>query len=378
MRREPDPGSARRQPPVRRERNEPVAVRAGDGACPEIVRRYGVLLRFCRKPRRQQVFPDLDETIRQTLEFLLEIVPVVARPLGGGAHDERRNRIEVVGKGFKTEPGRLERNASATRRRVEDDKLGESSVESFRQPVAGIVIGYVAECVRVAVRLTFKPLALPPGSVDSASRSHRIAVDSEHMQEPIPIHARRQQGRQHRRPRRHKRTPRPPDVQPVRRRERRHRRALARALDADLRDRQPPLDQPDVSHPAGPTARLRDVIHARRQQGRQHRRPRTPQADAAPTRFGAGNRLLSTRRHRLAFPSVSPDPARYPGRLPRPICHTTLSSLLRPDPCPTLIKGRFRPWPLPVPRSVRAPIRARRDELGSTASVQRNRRQQHG
>ena len=175
-------------------------------------------------------------------------MPVVARPLSGGAHDERRDRIEVVGKGFKTEPGRLERDASATRSRIEDDKLGESSVESFRQPVAGIVIGHVAECARVAVRLTFKPLALPPGSVDSASRGHRIAVNAEHVQEPIPVRVRWQQGGQYGGPRRHQRTPRPPDVQPVRRGERRHRRPLARALNAERRDRQPALDQPGVGH----------------------------------------------------------------------------------------------------------------------------------
>ena len=282
---QPDTSAVRRQPPVRRQRYEPVAVRAGHGPRPQVVRRYGVLLRLRRKPRRQQIFPDLDETGCQTLELLLEVVPVVARPLGRGAHDERRDRIEVVGKGSETEPGRLEGDAPAARRRVEDDKFGELPTERFRQPVPGLVIGHMAERARVAVRLTLESLALPPGSVDPTSRSHRIAVDPEHVQEPAPVRVRRQQGGQHRRPRRHQRTPRPPDVEAVRRGKRRHRRPLARALDADLRDRQPPLDQPDVAHALRPPAR-RPWVHARPSWERG--RPARKRTKAGPQPVDAG------------------------------------------------------------------------------------------
>ncbi len=86
---------------------------------------------------------------------------------------------------------------------------------------------------------------VPDSSVHVRPSRNRISMNPQHPHEPLPIRIGRQQGGQNRGAGSDLRVARPPDVQAVRRREGRHGGALARALQADLGDGQPGLDQAD-------------------------------------------------------------------------------------------------------------------------------------
>ena len=246
---QPDAGPTRRKPPIRRQRNQPIAIRTRDSARPEITIGARVAFRFFGKHAGETFANCRCQPASQLLHFCLDFDSVLRGPLQRRALDESRNRIQIVGTGFKAETHGLEGNAAPAGCRIEDrDVLRKNA----RQPVPVVLRRCVAESAGIAVSRRPEPLACPGGNGNSLLRRHRIPMNPEHVQEPAAIRVRRQQGRQHRRPRRHERPPRPPDMQAVRHRKRRHRRPLARAFDADLRNRQPALDQPRVSHFARP------------------------------------------------------------------------------------------------------------------------------
>ncbi|CAN5551631.1 hypothetical protein BH09GEM1_BH09GEM1_09820 [soil metagenome] len=68
-------------------------------------------------------------------------------------------------------------------------------------------------------------------------------MDPEHSEEHASVRIFRQQRRENRRTRSNERTSCPPHMKSIRRRKRRHRRPLTQALNADLRNRQPSLNQ---------------------------------------------------------------------------------------------------------------------------------------
>ena len=289
---QPDAGSIRRQPPVRRQRNQTLAIRTRDSARPEIIRGYGVRLGFRREIRRQAFLSHVDEPPGQMRVFGFERAAVSGRPFHGCAHNQRRHRIEVVRKGFETEPRCFERNTPSPGGRIENLEIGQRFVRRGREPSPVIPVGNVAERPRIAVSLALEAFPPTTRSVDSPPRRHWIPVNPEHVQKPLPVRVRRQQRGQHRRPRRHQRPPRPPDVQPVRRRKRRHRRPLPHALDPQRRNRQPPLDQAGIGHPTVPapppsrrTKRQFPLLSASpAPSGRPGRPPRLPAPPAARAR----------------------------------------------------------------------------------------------
>ena len=249
VRQQPHTGPVRRQPPVRRQRRQTVAVRAGNRARPEVVGGKSVRLRLRRKVRRETFLPRLNEALGQPDERWFERRAVQRRPRNRGAHDQRGDGIQVVGHGADAEPHGLEGNAPSAGRRIEHrDGRRRRMRQRTPQPPLVFPSGNMAERSRIAVRLSLEAFSTTPGRVNPAPRSHRIPMNPEHVQEPLPIRVLRQQRRQHRRPRRHQRPARPPDVEVVRRRQRGHGPPLPHALLAECRNRQPAFDQASVGH----------------------------------------------------------------------------------------------------------------------------------
>ena len=83
---------------------------------------------------------------------------------------------------------------------------------------------------------------------NSHLRGHRIAVNSQIMQKPVAIRRGVQEATQNRGPTCDERAPREPNVHSVWCGVGSHRRSLTNALDADLRDGEPVLNQPSSIH----------------------------------------------------------------------------------------------------------------------------------
>ena len=242
---QPDPGSVRRQPPVRRQRHEAVAVRAGDRARPEVAVRPSVVLRLLWKNAGKTLPGFGYELPAEFFNRFLKVRAVRGRPGDRRTLDQGGDRIQIVGVCRKAKTDSLERNAAAARCRIEN---GQISSGVLREPVFLRPGRRVAERagVSVSVGAEANPRSIRGGNAPLGR--HRIPVDPDDVQELLPVRVRRQQRRQDGRPRRHQRPARPPDVEAVRCRKRRHRRPLARALDAERRNRQPAFDQADVRH----------------------------------------------------------------------------------------------------------------------------------
>ena len=247
MRRQPDAGAAGCKPPVWRERNEPVAVRTGDGPRPQITDDLNAI-GFRRKHTLVLRLRPADELTAQRLERVKRGGPVSERPIDGGHENQRGDGVEVVRQGGSPQPLRFHGNAAAAGGRVEYRNGGQRPPRCARQPVLVFITWRICEGTSVAIRV--RPQILPRAlrRIDPASGRHRIAVNAEHVQKPAPVRVRRQEGGQHGGPRRHQRAPRPPDVQVVNRWQRGHRPPLADTLLTKCRNRKPPLDQPDIGH----------------------------------------------------------------------------------------------------------------------------------
>ena len=196
----------------------------------------------------------------------------------------------------------LHRDAAAPSGRVQDSRSLRSAPGNPFNPLAISLAWPVRECPFVTVRIRAQILPASLGSVELASRSHRIPVNPEHVQEPLPVGVGRQQRRQHRRAGGHERPPRPPDMKTIRRRKRGHRRSLARALDAERRDRQPAFDQAGVGHRSCSRSTRRRVseLCEAPQSGRQERFVSPTVACRVITRsFVAGSSAVATSLRRL-------------------------------------------------------------------------------
>ena len=77
-------------------------------------------------------------------------------------------------------------------------------------------------------------------------------MNSQYVQELLPVGVRGKQGGKHRCPRRNQWSAGPPDVKVVRRRKRRHGTSLSDAFFSEFRDRQPAFDKARVRHPVPP------------------------------------------------------------------------------------------------------------------------------
>jgi hypothetical protein len=95
---------------------------------------------------------------------------------------------------------------------------------------------------RISVRVRAQSLALRCGRRDSNLGCHRVAMNSEIVQELGAVRVGLEQTAQNSRAARDERTSREPHVHPIRRWKRRHGSPLADTLNADLRNRQPILD----------------------------------------------------------------------------------------------------------------------------------------
>ena len=209
---QPDAGAVGGEAPVRRQRHEAVAVRAGDRTRPEVVRGDRIRLGLGREIRGQTFLSRHHEAPCQLLERRNEPRAVCGRPFYRRAHDQRGDGVQVVGHGSGAEPQRLERDAPASGGRIEHgDGRQALGAERGVQPVLVGRFGSVLERSRIAVSLVRERLplvlvrvALEPFStltrrLDPASGSYRVSVNPEHAQELLPVGIRRQQRRKHRR-----------------------------------------------------------------------------------------------------------------------------------------------------------------------------------
>ena len=292
---QPNPGPVRRQPPVRRQRHETVAVRAGDRARPEVgdvdsLRRTGLVVQV-----NQSLLDQSAPRSGDPLELSLYPCRQRHRPFDRGPQHKSGNRIEVVRRARQPEPHCLERDAPAAGRRVEDHHLPASATTLFGDPFLVAERRRIAEGPRVVVGVRHAD-ARSSGPIDRLPRRHRIPVNPDDVQELLPVRVRRQQRRQDGRPRRHQRPARPPDVEVVRGRQRGHGPPLPHALLAERRNRQPAFDQADVRHLAATSAWRGSTatVTIRGKLARLHARPFSPTrrrrgraADRLRSRHGA-------------------------------------------------------------------------------------------
>ena len=193
----------------------------------------------------ESVLNPLAQFYGQPLELRLQLAGKTSRLFDGGLHYQSSYRIEIVRHATKPNPDRLERNASSAGSRIQNGQTSQIVANCGLQPVRVTAIQRVTEGPVVAIRIGDSDAA-PPRPVDDPLRCYRISVNPEHMQNLLPVSIPGQQGSQNGRACRHQGPPRPPDVLPVRCGKRRHGRPLARALDTNLRNGQPPLDQTGV------------------------------------------------------------------------------------------------------------------------------------
>ena len=274
-------------------------------------------------------------------------------PCGGCSHDQSGNRIEVIRGTRQPKSHGLERYAAAAGGRIENRLVRNGGPTFVRDPRHIVGRRHVGERPRVVVRILHAH-AGPSGPIDGLARRHRVPVNPDDVQEPVPVRVRRQQRRRHRRPRRHQRPARPPDVQPVGRRERRHRRTLPRALDSKRRYRQPALDQAGARHHSGhrPASVLaRPAVRALEKKRMtlnlpEPLAPRTATGRRSSTASDRNPRMpaLSIRACGLSSTVVGSRPARRPDV--RHLLHTAgahrASESGRPDDSPPPLPARHR------------------------------------
>ena len=148
---EPDAGSVRREPPVRRERDDTVAVRAGDRAGPKV--RHVELIDFpLGKEWTESILDAASPFGGQFLESCSDVGSAPGRPLDRGPHHQGCDRIEVVCQRREPCPERLERDAPATRGRIQN-RNGSPVGQRLAEPVGITARWRVLESALVAVRI---------------------------------------------------------------------------------------------------------------------------------------------------------------------------------------------------------------------------------
>ena len=170
------------------------------------------------------------------------------RPLHCRLEEQCGYRVQIVGEGCEPKPRGFEGDAPASRGRIEDQGNIEGVSCGTHRPLPVVIARRVRKRTPVAIRVRAQIHLISLRRIELAPRRHRIPVNSEHVQEPLPVRIRRQQGGEYGRTRRHQRPSRPPDVEVVRRGQRRHGTALPDAFLPEHGNRQPPFDQPNVVH----------------------------------------------------------------------------------------------------------------------------------
>ena len=120
------------------------------------------------------------------------------RPLDRRALDQGRDRIQVIGVNRDSKAEALERDAPTARGWVQNS---HSAVPC--EPASVRVRRRVAERPGVPVGVSPEPLASPVRVGDAHFGGHRIPMNTQVVQEPLPVGVGRQQRREHRRARRH-------------------------------------------------------------------------------------------------------------------------------------------------------------------------------
>ncbi len=246
IRLQPNPNPTQRQAPVRRQRNQPIAIRTDDRPRPKVGERNGRRLGLIREIRCKSFLPQQNKPFRQISNFGTKFLPVLRWPLDRRPHDQDRHRIQIVCGHRKTKSNCLEGNAPSASGRIECRQAVRRLPQNGRHPCNIALARNMAERSRIAVGWTLEAITAPTRSVDPPACRNGIPVDSQHAQEALPIRIRREQRRQNRRPRSHQRPTRPPDMEIVGGWQRRHGTALAHAFLSELGDRQPALDQARV------------------------------------------------------------------------------------------------------------------------------------
>src|SRR5271157_1589523 len=243
---EPDARPLAVEPPVRRQRPQATTVRTTDRAGPEPIRGHTVGERLRWEEWCEALVATVYELACELVKPFVQRLTVAAGEFHCCFEDQPSDWVQVIRNGVQAEACGLERYAPATRRRIQNTSpfIVSQQTGLLCQPLTFLVRCRIGERPLVAVSLALEPLTRSFGLVDPATRGHRVPMNPQHVQELRPVRIRRQQACQDCRPAGHEGASRPPDMKTIRGWKRRHRRPLAQALDADLGDRQPLLDQP--------------------------------------------------------------------------------------------------------------------------------------
>ena len=244
---QPDAGAVLRQPPVRRERHQAVAIGAGDCARPEVAFNADVV-RLSRKNPLVLRFSPANELARHVVELCTQGRTVCPWPLDRRFEDQGGDWVQVIGDRRVAQPMDFDRDASAASGRIQNRLGRQRSSGNVFNPMTIVLSWRVRECTLVAVRIEAEVLLRSLGGVEPTTGRDRVAVNPEHVQKLLPVGVRRQQRREHGCTCGYQRPARPPHVEVVRWRQRCHGSAFSGAFLPDLGDRQPAFDQAGVRH----------------------------------------------------------------------------------------------------------------------------------
>ena len=186
---QPDAGPVRGEPPVRRQRHEAVAVRAGDRVRPDVAFDTDVF-RFSREDLLVLRFRPANELARYVFEMHKQTRAVSLWPFNRRLEDQSGNRIQVVGDRRVAQPMNFDWNTAATRGRIQNRQRFQGTPGNGLDPIT-ITVGWrVRKRAFVAVGIGTEILLASLGRVKPAPCRHRIPVNPEHVQELLSVSVR--------------------------------------------------------------------------------------------------------------------------------------------------------------------------------------------